>query len=320
MRDFICNTWGTIIIFFSVSSIWAFFMMRCEKYIERINNRKIKRLIFFWKKKELLLEIVIGISLICAVSSFVMYKNSTFIPDVRGNTYDSAKQTLQSLGVIVSSDIGDGRANFEVIDQEGTEGTWVKLGTEIKLILGTNIMADDVEYQVISNENQIIEIDSDQIQGLATQINIKMKNKYFQTHFGKQKAEITVHHQLNGGIVAYATIDNKEITFVDVIIDLAKEYNMLSEEGGFEGAHIQISPYDFDKDNVNELVIALCYRGSMGFCTVLQYKEDTNDFIQVGNFMMQQKVTIVDDCLHVPIGTQGLLHVYRYVNNSLVEQ
>ena len=178
MRDFICNTWGTIIIFFSVSSIWAFFMMRCEKYIERINNRKIKRLIFFWKKKELLLEIVIGISLICAVSSFVMYKNSTFIPDVRGNTYDSAKQTLQSLGVIVSSDIGDGRANFEVIDQEGTEGTWVKLGTEIKLILGTNIMADDVEYQVISNENQIIEIDSDQIQGLATQINIKMKNKY----------------------------------------------------------------------------------------------------------------------------------------------
>lgn len=92
-----------------------------------------------------------------------------------------------------------------------------------------------------------------------------------------------------------------------------------------EGAKVQISPYDFDDDGTNELIVCISDSfGSAGVCSVFSYTH-VDDISKINPFkqelleFIQNKIYLDGNSLQVIIGSQGIIDAeYKYVDEQFV--
>lgn len=171
-------------------------------------------------------------------------------------------------------------------------------------------MADSL---IKTNDNDTI-IEGALIQCLSYNSDIE-----FETYLGSEVATIKFGFDQS----AYRLI----AIFEDVGIPIEFEKNdmdfLVFSDGDFiEGVNIQISPYDFDNDTNNELIICI-NDGLSGLCYVFSYTK-TDDKMKINGFKqelcveMQQNVFLKNDSIIIPMGSQGLFKRYKYVEKRFV--
>ena len=90
-----------------------------------------------------------------------------------------------------------------------------------------------------------------------------------------------------------------------------------------EGAMVQISPYDFDADGVNELIVCITNEVE-GICSIFSYTH-VDDISKINPFRqelcvpIQKNIVLDGNSLQVIIGTHGIVDKeYKYVDEQFM--
>lgn len=187
----------------------------------------------------------------------------------------------------------------------------------------SNDFAADYIHSYIDMDKSLIENDELSLEGvLINSYSYQMKTVSFETVFGTDLFTIEFGPDSpNGYGFKISSQGYGYQLWVDSTVSatgLIDEFDNIQE-----GAMIQITPYDFDSDGVNELIMCVS-NGVDGICTVFSYTrvdniEKINPFLQELSIPMQEKIILDGNSLQVLVGSFGIIDKeYKYVDEHFM--
>lgn len=181
----------------------------------------------------------------------------------------------------------------------------------------------DYNHSYIDMNKSLIENEEFILEGvLINNYSIKMETVSFETIFGTDLYTIAFSPgHPNGYEFACFSKGYGYQLWVDSTVsatELIDEFDNIQE-----GAMIQITPYDFDSDGVNELIFCIS-NGVDGICTVFSYThvdniEKINPFVKELSIPMQEKIILDGNSLQILVGSHGIIDKeYKYVDERFM--
>lgn len=180
------------------------------------------------------------------------------------------------------------------------------------------------EYKPIyvNKEDTLIKGNDLLLEGIRINYSYQMKTTEFETLFGDDKINIAFGDDPRNGYKL--AVFNDEYGY-DLSVDtmdcdsiLIGDYDMIPE-----GTKIQISPYDFDSDGVNELIVCMT-DGIEGICAVFSYThvsdlEKVNPFRQELCVWMQNEIFLDGNSLQIIMNESHIIdREYKYVDERFM--
>ena len=259
-----------------------------------------------------------------------------------------AKKKIKFIISIVTAILGLGTiGTFLSLELDGIKENKIEVENNTGIIVGVNNgiiknyfvsdIAMDIKRGEEELENYIIEytptyVDSNEsiikrndlkLEGiLVKNYSYRMQDISFETLFGIDKIEIKFgpDHPAGYKLVVYADKYGHQLMIDTISCNITPfdEWDNI-----IEGATIQISPYDFDSDGVNELIVCIT-DGVDGLCAVFSYThvddmKKINPFKQELCIEMQNIICLDGNSLDVLIGTHGIIsREYNYVDKKFM--
>ncbi|MBS5431693.1 MAG: hypothetical protein KHX75_11550 [Lachnospiraceae bacterium] len=184
----------------------------------------------------------------------------------------------------------------------------------------------------VKADNSLINISNQTLEGLfIDNYSIQMDPVAFETVFDRDKIRLSFGPYFPSGYDFKAYLNNYarnlEIQIPDqiynnVINSFISEFNDIAE-----GSSIQISPYDFDNDNIAELIICIVDPiPTIGICAVFSYThvdnyKKVNPFVQELCIPIQKGIILNGNTLSVPYGSKNIIDKeYMYIDGRFMEE
>lgn len=178
----------------------------------------------------------------------------------------------------------------------------------------------------ITNKNPIIYSDKKKLEGIFVEnYTYSMDDVSFETLFGEDKIEVIFGPDHPNGFRVMVRLD--EYAY-NLNMNIKDESGIVIDEYGelVEGSKIQISPYDFDEDGINELIVCITDElGSGGICSVFSYTH-VDDYTKVNAFypelnaFIQKSIYLNGNSLQVPVGSANVIsEEYKYVDERFMK-
>lgn len=206
----------------------------------------------------------------------------------------------------------------------------------LAFIVGILLIYYNVRPQYIPTyvkaDNSLIHISDQTLEGLfIDNYSIQIDPVSFETVFDRDKLKLSFGPYFPSGydFKAYQNnfARNIEIQIPDQIYNNGIDSFIDEFDTIAEGASIQISPYDFDNDNIAELIICIVDPiPSMGICAVFSYThvddyEKVNPFVQELCIPIQKGIILNGDTLSVPYGSKNIIDKeYTYIGGRFMEE
>lgn len=258
------------------------------------------------------------------------------------------KRMIKYLGIIITTILGLGTVSlFISIELYKLNGNIIKVDRNNGIIIGENngvvknyIMGggtsrtqkvnDKLEESIIEYKPSYINIEDTIIKGndlelegvIIKNYSYQMQDVFFETLFGNDKFNIVfgADHPVGYKLVVNTEDGGYQLTIDTIICDtsLIDEWNNIEE-----GAKVQISPYDFDADGVNELIVCIT-NGIEGICSIFSYTH-VDDISKVNPFRqelcvpIQENIVLDGNSLQVLVGMYGIVdREYKYVDEQFM--
>lgn len=180
----------------------------------------------------------------------------------------------------------------------------------------------DYKPTYIDKDSALIKGNGLVLEGIRLDYSYGMKMTFFETAFGDDKVKVGFGDDPRNGYKFVGLIDELgyDLSIDDMNCDstLIGDYNTLPE-----GTKIQISPYDFDGDRTNELIVCMT-DGIYGVCAVFSYThvdnlEKVNPFRQELCVWMQNEIFLDGNSLQIIVNESRIVdREYKYVDEQFM--
>lgn len=185
-----------------------------------------------------------------------------------------------------------------------------------------DLPAKEYNPSYINKEGALIKGNDLLLEGIRVSYSYQMKMTEFETLFGDDKINIAFGDDPRNGYKL--AVFNDEYGY-DLFIDtidcdsiLIGDYDIIPE-----GTIIQISPYDFDSDGINELIVCMT-DGIEGICAVFSYThvddiKKVNPFRQELCVWMQNEIFLDGNSLQIIMNESRIVdREYKYVDEQFM--
>ncbi|MCI9128152.1 MAG: hypothetical protein HFG28_13485 [Eubacterium sp.] len=258
------------------------------------------------------------------------------------------KKIIKYVVSIIVAVLGLGTVSFFInIELHKSNGNMIKVNQNNGVIIGENngvvknytmgggtsrtreindkLEESIIEYKpsYVSNEDTIIKGNKLALEGVIIKsYSYQMQDVFFETLFGSDKFNIKfgADHPVGYKLNVYTEGGGYGLTIDTTICDtsLVDEWDNIQE-----GAMVQISPYDFDADGVNELIVCITNEVE-GICSIFSYTH-VDDISKINPFRqelcvpIQKNIVLDGNSLQVIIGTHGIVDKeYKYVDEQFM--
>lgn len=150
----------------------------------------------------------------------------------------------------------------------------------------------------------------------------------FETMFGEDRLEIIFGQDHPNGRKLVVRLGDYAYNLGIEISEYTSDSQYVFDENGElrEGSKVQVSPYDFDEDGVNELIICITDSiGLGGMCYIFSYTH-VDDYSKINPFnkeldvFIQNEIYLNGNSLQIPIGSSRVIsEEYKYVDERFMK-